>query len=230
VERVTGGRTTAVRVRVEPFAASRTASGDLQVGVALVGSRVPEGYAALRGRTHLDASFFSPDYWVNGARRRLGAELRWRPGPFSVEAEYMRVDTERLGQSVDDGDLSPLVATGWYVSGTWALTGERKSRGLDEPRRPLFRGGFGALELALRTESLAFRSGTGDEPPSSSPRAEVIRGNQDRADTAGLNWYLNRWIKVQGNVVRERLSDPALGPLPARAAFWSRVLRLQLTL
>jgi phosphate-selective porin OprO/OprP len=167
---------------------------------------------------------------VNGARRRLGAELRWRPGPFSVEAEYMRVDTERLGQSVDDGDLSPLVATGWYVSGTWALTGERKSRGLDEPRRPLFRGGFGALELALRTESLAFRSGTGDEPPSSSPRAEVIRGNQDRADTAGLNWYLNRWIKVQGNVVRERLSDPALGPLPARAAFWSRVLRLQLTL
>ena len=62
----------------------------------------------------------------------------------------MRVTTERRGQSVEDTDLSPLLATGWYVSGTWAITGENKADGLNKPRRPFLRGGLGAFEVARR--------------------------------------------------------------------------------
>jgi phosphate-selective porin OprO and OprP len=229
-EHVFGGQTAAGRATLQPFRSSRSPLSDLQFGVAFTGSDVPEGIAALRGRTALDAPFFPADLWVRGHRRRVGLEARWRPGPYSVKAEYIRVQTERRGQSVEDSDLSPFVGTGWYISGTWLATGERKSSGADNPRRPLFRGGFGALEFAVRLEALRFGSTSQDGVPSTSPRADVVLGNRDRAATVGVNWYPYRRIKIQGNVIREELTDPARGPLPSQPGFWSRVFRVQLTL
>jgi phosphate-selective porin OprO and OprP len=229
-DRVFGGTTVAGRVTVQPFRTHKNALRDLQLGVAFTGCEVPPGFASLRGRTALDASFFPSDVWVQGQRRRVGLEARWRPGPFSIKSEYIRVTTERLGQSVEDTDLSPLLATGWYVSGTWAVTGEAKADGLDNPRRPIFRGGYGAIELAGRIERLGFGSMATGELPSTSPRADVILGNSDRAATLGVNWHPYRGIKVQLNFVRESISDPAHGPLLSQPSFWSRVVRFQFTL
>jgi len=229
-ERVSGGQAMAGRVRVEPFRRSKTVMRELEAGVAFTGSDVEEGFPALRGRTVLDAAFFKPDFLVRGRRRRLGVEAQWRPGPFSLKSEFIRVSTERRGLSVEDTDLSPLISDGWYVSGTWAITGEKKASGLDTPRKPILRGGFGAVEVAGRVERLAFKSDAAGEAPSTSPRADVILGNGDRVLTLGVSWYLNRWLKVQGNVIRESIDDPAQGPLPAQGTFWSRVLRLQLSI
>jgi len=229
-EHVFGEETMAARVTVQPLRSSKSHLSDLEFGAAVTGSDVPEGIAALRGRTALDASFFPADFWVQGRRQRVGLEARWRPGPFSVKAEYIRVETERLGQSVEDGDLSPFLGTGWYVSGTWLATGERKASGADNPSRPLFRGGFGALEFAVRLEALRFGSTSSDGVPSTSPRADVVLGNRDRATTFGVNWYPYRGIKIQGNLIREEISDPARGPLPSQPGFWSQVLRVQLSL
>ena len=229
-ERVYGGQTLASRVTVQPFRGRNPLLSDLQFGVAFTRSGLGEGFSDLRGRTALDARFFRPDVWVNGERQRRGLEARWRPGPVSIKAEWLQVRDERRLQSVDDTDLSPLVATGWYVSGTWALTGEKKAAGVDRPRRPLFRGGYGAVEVAARIEQLEFGSGKGDEMPSDSPRADTIAGNTDRVVTFGANWYVNRWIKLQFNLMRDELADPSQGPLPSRSTFWSRVLRVQLAL
>jgi len=228
--RVAGGRTLAGRVRVEPFRHSKSPLRDLELGAAFTGSDVVEGFPGLRGRTALDTPFFRPDYPVSGRRQRTGIEAQWRPGPFSVKSEWMRVRDERLALSVENSDLSPITSEGWYVSGTWAVTGERKSSGLDVPRRPLFGGGYGAVEVAARIERLEFRSGTLAQIPSTSPRADVILGNGDRVVTIGANWYLNRWLKVQGNIIRESIDNPALGPLPSQSSFWSRVVRLQLSI
>jgi hypothetical protein len=49
-------------------------------------------------------------------------------------------------------------------------------------------------------------------------------------ETFGVNWYANRWVKIQFNVVRDTLRDPLQGPLPEKAGYWSRVLRFQLSL
>jgi phosphate-selective porin OprO and OprP len=228
--RVTGGQTVAGRVRVEPFRHAKSPARDFEVGVAFTASDVEEGFPALRGRTVLDSAFFKADYPVSGRRQRRGLEAQWRPGPFSVKSEWIRATDERLGLSVEDTDLSPITSTGWYVSGTWAITGEKKASGLDTPRRPLPGGGFGAVEVAARVERLAFASGPEGEPPSTSPRADAILGNADRALTFGANWYLNRWVKIQANFIRESLDNPALGPLPAQKTFWSRVLRFQLSI
>lgn len=228
-ERVFGGTTRVGRLTLQPFAGRKSELADLRMGMAFTTSTLPEGFPALRGRTVADASFFKADVWVNGRRRRTGLELRWRPGPLSIQTEYIRVEDERRGESVEDTDLSPLVATGWYVSGTWAITGERKAAGLDRPRRPfLSKGGIGAIELAARLEMLGFRSAADDEPPATSPRANVIVGNALHASTFGVNWYPNRWIKVQANIIRERMDDPSQGELPVSTVFWNRALRLQL--
>ena len=44
----------------------------------------------------------------------------------------------------------------------------------------------------------------------------------------GVNWHPMRYVKVQVNVVREHLADPAIGPAPDSPSFWSRVVRFQL--
>ncbi len=83
-----------------------------------------------------------------------------------MKSECIRVSDERLGLSVEDTNLSPITSTGWYVSGTWAITGEKKASGLDRPKRPLPGGGFGAVEVAARVERLAFKS----DAPARRPR------------------------------------------------------------
>jgi phosphate-selective porin len=228
--RVIGGQTKALRLGVQPFRTTDTPAEDLLLGVAWTWSDLEEGLPGVRGQTVFGRSFFSSDYAVVGKRNRMGFEMRWRPGPFSVKSEYMTVTDERLGLSVEDTDLSPIRAIGWYVSGTWAITGEKKADGLDSPDHPLFQGGFGAIEVAARVERLTFDSGNASETPSLSPRAEVILGNSNKVITLGASWYLNRWVKIQFNLIQETLTDPEQGPLPDRNKFWSRVLRFQFSL
>ena len=100
------------------------------------------------------------------------------------------------------------------------------------PKRPFLQGGIGAVEVAVRVERLSFDS-TADLPgqlPSTSPRAEVIFGNSDKAVTFGVNWYANKWVKVQFNFIRETLADPSLGPLPLQPSFNSKVIRFMFQL
>jgi phosphate-selective porin len=120
-----------------------------------------------------------------------------------------------------------VIAQGWYLAGTWALTGERKAGGL-EPRRPVFRGGAGAVEVAARIEEMRFSSAdSAGEEPFTNPRAANILQNRDRVLTLGVNWYLNRFGRVIFNAVRETIQDPLRSPLSDRTRFWSGVLRLQ---
>jgi phosphate-selective porin len=188
----------------------------LQFGGAVTGSDVPLGFPAIRARTVFGESFYDSDVWVYGRRQRTGLEVRWQPRRVSLQAEYIRLSDERRGQSVEDGDLSPLVAQGWYASGTYALTRKRNR--------------FGLLEAAARYETLSFGSRSRGVEPSTSTRADAVLGNTDRVTTLGVNWQPNRWVKLQANLMREAIERPSMGPSPERAAFWSRVFRLQLTL
>ena len=229
-EKVFGGRTIAARVAVEPLRNKKDAIGDLSIGAAYTTTDVPEGISGLRGQTVLQQNFFSgTDYFVNGPRRRLGVEMAFLPGPASVKMEWMRVETERRGESVEDTDLSPVVGDGWYVSGTYVITGEKKSR-VHRPKNPLFQGGFGAIEIGARFESLRFRSGASGEAPSTSPRADVVLPNRDQAVTFGVNWYINRFFKIQANFIREKLDDPSQGPLPSKPSFNTTAIRFQFSL
>lgn len=215
-QRVFGGRTVAARLVTQPFRRSKSSLAGFQAGGALSVTNVPLGFPAVRARTVFGASFYDSDVWVKGRRQRAGFEARWRPGRLSLQSEYMRLTDERRGQSVEDRDLSPLVASGWYVSVAYALTTRRHR--------------LGGVELAARYESLSFGSGGTSGDMSTSARADAVVGNTHRATTVGANWSVNRWVKVQVNVVREDVRRPSMGPRPEHPVFWGRALRLQLTL
>ena len=222
--------TWAGRVVFTPWETRRGLLHSAQIGVAATTGELFEGLYGFRGQTLSGYKFYEPVY-VKGDRRRLGFEGRWTPGPVLVQAEYIRVSDQRNGQGLGDVDLPDAIAQGWYVSGTWVVTGENKSGGALEPSRPLPTKGFGAVELAARIEELRFGSdGTGGEPPFTNPRAANIKPNRDRILTLGVNWYLNRFGRLTLNGTRETLQDPERTPIPGRTRFWGVALRLQFVL
>lgn len=224
------GRTVAGRVTVMPLRPFGRDSlfADLTAGFAMTSGDVPEGLNALRGVSIWDTTF-SSDAYVKGRRQRLGLEENWQPGPFSVKSEYVRVSDERLGQGILNDDLPPLLWRGWYVSGTWIVTGEKKAGGI-EPRHPLFQHGVGAIEGAARFDRLRVGSDAPGEPPETNPRAANFAAHGEEIWTFGVNWYVNRWVKIQLNGIRETFDDIDRSPRPGRATFVTGVCRLQFVL
>jgi phosphate-selective porin OprO and OprP len=207
--------------------------GALQLGTAYSFTHLtddsfrPNG---LRGRTVMTQDTFYETVYVKGHRQRWEADLDWIMGPTSVRAEYTNVTDQRLGQGLGDEDLPDARSRAWYVAGTWAITGEDKKRPI-KAAEPLFQGGIGAVEIAARVERLWFDSvGAGGDEPFRNPRAQTIYPGGNRALTLGVNWTLNRFIKIQVNGIREHVEDPERNPVADGAAFWSRVLRLQFVL
>jgi len=227
-----GDETFASRATGTPFRALAQGLGEIDLGTAFTVSKLsddsfrPNG---LRGRTIMTQHVFYEPVYVKGARRRWEADVDWTVGPASARAEYTLVSDDRRQQGIGDNDLPNARARSWYVSGTWLLTGEAKARPVKADGEFL-QGGWGALEVAARYERLWFDSTGGTDVPFRNPRAETILPAGDRALTLGVNWTLNRFVKVQVNGIREQVEDSERNPVPNGAAFWSRVIRLQFVL
>jgi phosphate-selective porin OprO/OprP len=231
VQRVNAGETTAWRITSEPLHGLSGPLADMHFGYAKTTGDVPEGESGIKGRTVLGADFYKGDFLVFGRRERTGYEFQWRPGPASLKMESITLTEERKGESVENTDLSPYQVKGWYVSGSYILTGEKKILGPNRPNRPLGQGGFGAVEVAVRVEKLTFGSiatGVG----SKSPRADILPSNSDRIVAFSGNWFPNRWIKVQMSIFKEELGDPSSieKELRSTPTFWTRVLRIQFSI
>lgn len=126
----------------------------------------------------------------------VGLEALLIRGPFSVQGEYVLVP-------VDTRARGAVYFQSWYVFGSVFLTGEhrayRRSTGtLDRiaPRRDFVSrevrslgAGPGAWELALRLSHLDLNNGG-------------VRGGRLTDLTAGVNWYLNPYLRVTANYIR----------------------------
>lgn len=126
-----------------------------------------------------------------------GFELAGNVGSLYLQGEYFIYQFERqqvAGPVLPDPDFK-----GWYVQAAYALTGETRSwnaangifAGL-KPAKPLGseEGAWGALELAVRFSfaDLNYRENL-------LPAAGGIRGGEQSAWTAGLNWYVNNNVR-----------------------------------
>ena len=144
---------------------------------------------------------FDKDVFHDGSRIRYGAELCYMIGPFSLKAEWVRMELNDLylnkGGSKDDFDID-----GGYVSLSYILTGESQpfkdgKYGMIKPRKNFDpkKGTWGALQLVARYETLSidselFRKGYAD----SSKYTDDAEGF-----ALGLNWYLNNMMRVMIN-------------------------------
>lgn len=114
------------------------------------------------------------------------AEASWRKGPFWLLGEYVFND-------VDAPALGNPDFTGYYLAGSWALTGEmrgynRKS-GTFSPQpiaRSTNNGGWGAWEVAARWSDLDLTDGG-------------IDGGELEIISLGLNWWLSPVFHVSFN-------------------------------
>lgn len=80
---VFAGLTPAGRLVVQPFRSSTTSVfEDVQAGIALTAGETPAGLADVRGPTAVGRPFLREEFGIRDARRRVGVEMRWRPGPF----------------------------------------------------------------------------------------------------------------------------------------------------
>ena len=206
------GAAAAGRVVVAPW--GRGGGSRPRFGVAMTHSSVPEGLNGITGRSVFGTTFFSQVY-VRGRRLRVGAQAEWNPGPFSFKSEYLRVEEQRLGQSLQDGDLSTLIGQSWYASATSLLVGRRNRQG---------------VEVAGRIEHVWFGSASQEGPAFSNPRADHLLVNGEYVWTGGATWYMTRWTKVQVNAIREVFSDPRRTPFLGHTSFLSAVIRLQMVL
>jgi phosphate-selective porin len=105
-----------------------------------------------------------------------GLEALWSHGGYSLLAEYVRADL-----STRDGSDPTL--DGWYVTGSWVLTGEHRpyDRKAGYARRVLPQGRWGAVELIARYGKVDLDDGT-------------VRGGTMDGWWTGVNWWANnRW-------------------------------------
>jgi phosphate-selective porin len=216
------------RVVVKPFSRLRLfhVVRSLETGFAFSDGVLPAGLNDLKGQT-IPGDAFVEKVYVNGRRQRLGWQLQWRPGAFGVQAEAMHVRDTRLGQGIDNEDLPDLTDRAWYASGTWIVTGEHKKDRIT-PAHPFFNGGFGAVEIGARVEGM--RSGNTQatlNPILYGPRSPFVLARADHVWTTGVNWYLNQFIELTANVIREnRDLAGSVSPVSGKAV-WTRIFRIE---
>ncbi|MCE9521335.1 MAG: porin [Alphaproteobacteria bacterium] len=150
-----------------------------------------------------------PEIRVDGTRLidtgNINTDSLWIPGlefaasfqNFYVQGEHFwyRFEREQIpGPVLPDPDFS-----GWYVQAAYVLTGETRNWNAvsgvfsaPKPAQPFTPGGdgIGAWEIALRYSDtdLNYRADL-------LPGAGGIRGGEQKAWTAGLNWYVNSNIR-----------------------------------
>jgi phosphate-selective porin len=214
-----------VTVRLRGGARRSGSLADVEIGMAAATSELSEGRSSLRGRLTSRDSFFSP-VLVSGRRLRVGGDLDWRPGPFGVRGEFLRADDARQHQGLLGETLPPLRAQGWYVSGVWAVAGRTAHATANDGFAVR---GLAGLELAARAEQLSFGTPGAAAAQVWTPRAEQLSTVTDRAWTVGINWTLNRLVRIQANAVRETVADRSRGAATPRSA-WFPVARLQVAL
>jgi phosphate-selective porin OprO/OprP len=126
-----------------------------------------------------------------GDRKRFSPQGYFFYGPFGVLGEYVRSEQQF---SLDGDPAVDLSTDAWQVAAAFVLTGEKKSYTGINPKKnfdPRAKT-WGAIEVAFRTgefnvDPAAFANGLAD-PAKAARRAREWVG--------GVNWYLNRNLKV----------------------------------
>lgn len=140
--------------------------------------------------------------YADGERIRWSPQFYYYTGPFGLFGEYVQVDQDvsKLNGAVKSSDK--LKNNAWQIVGSWVLTGEDAGYTNPIPKRPfnLTNGtGIGAWELVARYSELniddkAFRPIGGLQNRSyADPNSSA---KQASAWAAGINWYLNRNLKI----------------------------------
>ena len=142
---------------------------------------------------------------------------------FLAQAGYFKYGIDQRGIT----SLRGQGFDGWYVEGSWVLTGESRgwssaNAAFSNPKpRVNFSpdgGGWGAFELAGRYSTLDLNDNQG--VVGGALPAGGVRGGEQRIATLGLNWYPNSVLKFTlqaQNVQLSKIGTTVVAPITANA-------------
>jgi phosphate-selective porin OprO and OprP len=185
-------RSYAGRLFATPFeSGGESPLSGLGFGIGAEGGNL-DGIALPSYKTAGQNSFFTFASGVTSAGHRtaLAPQAYYYVGPFGILAEDT-VTEEEFQKSNVRKDVS---LRAWQVEVSYILTGEKKGFVSPTPRRPFapFSHGWGAWEIAARTGDLKFDKGFFAYGFASSTSAP----SQAREWVGGVNWYLNRLVRI----------------------------------
>ena len=183
---------------------------------------------------------FIPTFRINGYVQRYEGETTWVHGPWAIRAEFDDLKQMRsgLGSFQAGGlgftDLPGIESRAGYAQATYLLTGEtRPENGTPKVKHPLLgpegagsSRGWGAWEVAFRYNYIHVNEPGAILPSFVTPGLVPTFNDHTDGFTAGVNWYLNNWVKYQINLDIDRLKEPSVqGQIPQ--TFYVVLNRLQ---
>ena len=154
---------------------------------------------------------------ADGTQWRVSPQGQVYIGSFGAIAEYV-LSSQEVRRSTTQ---STIDNRSWEVSGTYVLTGERATPRGVSPQRALdvAKGSWGAVELTARYHTLTL-----DDLIAPIFVNSANTANQARAWDAGVNWYLNRAVKLTAEYEETRFDDggAATGVRPTERAVLTR--------
>ena len=139
---------------------------------------------------------------ADGNHWRLSPQAYYYNGPFGLLGEYVISNQEVSRSGTPPFNSAHLQNTAWQIAASWVLTGEDASyTGGVTPRRPFnpAEGQWGSLQLVARYAQLSIDPAA--FPQFSDP--ETSAGSA-AAWAVGLNWYLNRNVRVNASFSHTR--------------------------
>jgi len=117
----------------------------------------------------------------------VGLETAWVMGPWSVQGEWMQQSVNRKESGLPEPDLS-----GWYLYGSWFITGQTRSYKHGEFSRTK---ASNAWEVAVRYSTMDLDD-------------DGVQGGEEENWTIGVNYYVNPYLRFMLNYVHAD-ADPA---------------------
>ncbi len=173
--------------------------------------------ATLRTPDTVPFLVFNSTVRADGLRSRISPELSYFYGPFGMYAQYYHQEQQMRPSASGPGFkfLTNVPFTGYAVLASLLLTGETRtsySQAIEplrpfDPRCPV--QSPGAWEGVFRVSSLD----VGDVvfSPGAAQLANPARNANEATEvTVGINWYLNRWVRMQVNYEHDMFNQPVL--------------------
>jgi phosphate-selective porin OprO/OprP len=163
---------------------------------------------------------YSSGVFADGVHWRISPQAYYYYGPFGILAEYV-ISDQRVTKGSSQANLQN---TAWNVTGLWTLTGEDASYAGFVPKHPfdLRKNQWGAWQIVARYATV-------DIDKKAFPTFANISTSASAAHawSFGINWYLNKNIRVNTSFSHTQFVDGKTGPVtqqPENALF----TRLQL--
>jgi phosphate-selective porin OprO/OprP len=138
---------------------------------------------------------------ADGDHWRVAPQAYYFYGPAGLLFECL-ISDQRVRNGAGAADLQN---TGWEVSAGWVLTGENDSYNGLTPKHPFDprKGQWGAWQIVARFAELEV-----DHQADSATWAAAGSALRARGWSAGINWYLNKNIRVNASYSHTQFGDP----------------------